>query len=161
MPFVKSFAAAGNSYFFWGNFRCVVKSCTRRFSKLGFRQQQQRKGQQLSGAIAISTKGIKSETGLTLEELQAGVGGGLVQLIQVSDTVTMWVNEEGLFRDDLELNDVATIFYHALSGQDIPIMGPIVFTGGGDDDGETLPLTDTQFIDFLDSMLERVQPLID
>jgi hypothetical protein len=115
----------------------------------------------LSGAIAISTKGVKSETGFTLEELQAGVGGGLVQLIQVSDTVTMWVNEEGLLRDDLELNDVATIFYHALGGQDTPIMGPIVFTGGGDDDGETLPLTDTKFIDFLDSMLERVQPLID
>lgn len=76
----------------------------------------------------------------SLTTLQTAVDG----LIQPVDfyNFTMWVNEEGLLRNDLDRNLVASAFYST------PIMGTIVFTGGVDDEGETLGLSegDTKLI---------------
>jgi hypothetical protein len=98
------------------------------------------KGAEMPRAIVITEDFTVINTTTTLRDLQAGVGGGLVQPIDLSEEVTMWVNEEGLFRSDLKLNILATRMFSQFHETYTPIMGPVVFTGGTDDEGDTLGL---------------------
>ncbi len=68
-----------------------------------------------------------------LKKLQTAVDG-YIEAVDISHRLTMWVNEEGLLRNDLEVNPVAFAFYSS------PILGDIVFTGGTDENGDTLGL---------------------
>jgi len=61
---------------------------------------------------------------------------GLIQPVDFAG-FTMWVNEEGLLRNDLEHNFALMAFYPT------PIMGNAVFTGGIDEEGNTLPLSES------------------
>lgn len=74
-----------------------------------------------------------------LSKLQSAVDG-LIQPVEVSENIIMWVNEEGLLRDDLDINYLATAIYSELYNAQMPIMGDIVFTGGADDSGATKSL---------------------
>ena len=76
-----------------------------------------------------------------LSKMQTAVDG-LIEPIDLSDNLTMWVNEEFLFRDSFEPNLLGTAMYQNLGATGI-ILGTIVFTGGTDSDGETLGLSDT------------------
>ena len=71
-----------------------------------------------------------------LKKLQTAVDG-LIQPVDIGDTVTMWVNEEGLLRGDLKLNHLATMLMEEI-GYKTPIMGDVVFTGAPDEDGNTM-----------------------
>jgi len=71
-----------------------------------------------------------------LKKLQTAVDG-LIQPVDIGDTVTMWVNEEGLLRGDLRLNHLATMLMEEI-GYKTPIMGDVVFTGAPDEDGNTM-----------------------
>ena len=73
-----------------------------------------------------------------LSKMQTAVDG-LIQPVDITDTITMWVNEEFLFRDSFEPNLLGTAMYQSIGGDGL-IMGTIVFTGGTDSDGETLGL---------------------
>ena len=88
-------------------------------------------------ALQVSPMGEVTELDISqdsLRTLQTAVDG----LIQPVDfyNFTMWVNEEGLLRSDLERNLIALAFYPT------PILGTIVFTGGVDEEGETLGLSE-------------------
>jgi hypothetical protein len=86
-------------------------------------------------ALMITPEGKVLELDLQeneLEKLQEAVQGWIEPVSFVG--FTMWVNEEGLLRDDLAPNAVAYGFYPT------PIMGNIVFTGATDENGDTLPL---------------------
>lgn len=74
-----------------------------------------------------------------LDKLQSAVDG-LIQPVDLTPTITMWVNEEGLLRNDLGLNFIATAFI-AEMGSNSPIMGDVVFTGGINEEGNTKSLT--------------------
>jgi hypothetical protein len=75
---------------------------------------------------------------ISLETLQSAVGGW-VQALDFSD-YTMWINEEGKLIADMKPNFMATaMFINEFQVQD-GIMGDVVFTGGADKNGETLPL---------------------
>lgn len=78
-----------------------------------------------------------------LSHLQEAVEG-LVDCVSLAPHVDLWVNDEGLYR--CEPNPVVTVMAHALSGRDLsqPLFGPAVFTGGVDDEGETLGLSEDQ-----------------
>jgi len=88
-------------------------------------------------AIMITPKGKVSKLDLNssneLKQLQEAVDG-YIEAVVLGPDLVMWVNEEGLLRDNLDINPVAFGFYPT------PIMGNIVFTGGTDDEGETLAL---------------------
>lgn len=71
----------------------------------------------------------------SLKQLQGAVDG-YIEAVDLSHNLTMWVNEEGLLRNDLVVNPVAYAFYSS------PILGTIVFTGGVDENGDTLGLDD-------------------
>jgi hypothetical protein len=87
-------------------------------------------------AIQVTPTGEITELDLdsdALSVLQAAVDG-LIEAVDLTNDLTLWVNEEGLLRNDLKLNLIAEAFYSS------PIMGTVVFTGGTDDEGETLGL---------------------
>jgi hypothetical protein len=79
-----------------------------------------------------------------LEFLQNAVGGW-VQAVDLSgafEGITLWVNEEGKFDSSLTFNELATGIWEQSFGANTDyIMGNAVFTGGADDEGETLGLT--------------------
>ena len=104
-----------------------------------------RKEDKMRKAIKISTDGILTELDLdspegSLKVLQTAVGG-YVQAIDLNHTVTMWINEEGKL-EGLPLNFHGTMFWSARFGFGTDqIVGDVVFTGGTDQEGDTLGLT--------------------
>jgi hypothetical protein len=67
--------------------------------------------------------------------------GGYVQSVDLTSTLTMWVNDEGKLNGS-EWNECATAIWHAIHGATDTIFGTVVFTGGADEEGETKELTD-------------------
>jgi hypothetical protein len=93
-------------------------------------------------AVIVTTKAEVSIIDIaegSLKKLQSAVDG-LIQPVDLDGNVTMWVNEEGLLRSDLEMNDIATSLYAQMYDITNPLMGDVVFTGGTDEEGETLGL---------------------
>jgi len=86
-------------------------------------------------ALQVSPAGEVVELDMTIDGLTVlqGAVDGLIQPIDFHG-MTMWVNEEGLLRNDLKENVIAQLFYAGA------IMGTVVFTGGTDNVGNTLPL---------------------
>jgi hypothetical protein len=81
-----------------------------------------------------------------LSQLQQAVDG-LIQPVDIGP-VTMWVNEEGLMRNDLKANWIASGFMKEI-GSGTPIMGDAVFTGGTDEDGNTLGMPEDAMSELL------------
>jgi hypothetical protein len=79
-----------------------------------------------------------------LSVLQSSCGGN-VQAIEMTPTLTMWVNEDGkLYRS--EWNECATAIWHALYGPTDTVFGTVVFTGVPDENGETQSITEADLI---------------
>jgi len=78
----------------------------------------------------------------SLKVLQNAVGGW-VQAIDLNEKVTMWLNEEGKMIG-LPLNAIATEMWTRVFGPTDIMVGNAVITGGVDEEGETLGLTDEQ-----------------
>lgn len=91
-------------------------------------------------ALSVNSKYEFEEIGTDLAEMQAVVGG-LIQPVDLSETLTMWVNEEYVFMPHLELNPLASAFFQIMAGADYPIYGNVIFTGGTDEDGNLLDLS--------------------
>ena len=109
-------------------------------------------------AIKVTTEGEVTVIDLgddTLSILQAGVGG-LIEPVDYRNDLTMWINEEGTFNGS-ERNPVATSWWNMIHPDHFNIIfGDIVFTGGTDEDGETLGLTDIQgaaLLDFVEMVI--------
>ena len=78
-----------------------------------------------------------------LKTLQDAVGGGYVEAITLADDLVLWVNEDGKMKQ-MPFNQAATsIFVKHGRGSDF-IAGPVVFTGGTDENGDTLGISETQ-----------------
>lgn len=82
----------------------------------------------------------------SLEVLQNAVDGW-VQAVDINERLTMWMNEEGKL-DGLPFNGIATGLFQARFGKIDIIMGNAVLTGGVDDEGETIGLTEEQVAQF-------------
>lgn len=65
--------------------------------------------------------------------------GGLIQPVDLKPDLTLWCNEEGKLVN-LPLNIIGTHLWERSFGQTDVIMGDCVFTGGTDEEGETLEL---------------------
>lgn len=87
-------------------------------------------------ALKIDTEGNAFEVDITeneLKKLQEAVDG-YIEAVDLLD-FTMWVNEEGLLRNDLNRNFIGS----EVCG--FTIMGDIVITGKTDENGDTIGLT--------------------
>ena len=78
----------------------------------------------------------------SLKVLQDAVDGW-VQVVDLSPKLSIWVNEEGKM-NGLPYNDIATAIYQDRFGAVDIIVGNAVLTGGTDEEGDTIGLTDEQ-----------------
>ena len=70
--------------------------------------------------------------------------GGMIEAVTLPNGLTLWVNEEGKM-DGLPVNDYATRLFVSAFGAGVDIIvGNAIVTGGTDDEGETLGLTNEQ-----------------
>lgn len=98
-------------------------------------------------AVVIETTGDSRVIELddTLEQLQREVGG-YIEAVTFPNGATMWLNEEGKI-NGLDHNKQAQFIFDHTFGPGIDtIVGNAVITGGPDEEGETLGLTDEQLL---------------
>ena len=70
--------------------------------------------------------------------------GGMIEAVTLPSGLTLWVNEEGKM-NGLPVNEYATRLFASAFGAGIDIIvGNAIVTGGADDEGETLGLTDEE-----------------
>lgn len=91
-------------------------------------------------ALSVTPDYEFEEMGTALAEMQTVVGG-LIEPIDLSETLTMWVNEEFIFMPSLELNPLASAVFQMMAGGEYPIHGNVIFTGGTDSKGELKDLS--------------------
>ena len=111
-------------------------------------------------AIQITTQGDMVAIDLSvgsLEKLQSAVGGW-VQAIDLSETMSMWCNEEGKMLQ-LSHNPFGQALWEKSYGRTDYIVGDIVITGGVDEEGETISLMDQQ-IAFITELVAEVKDFI-
>lgn len=102
-------------------------------------------------AVVIQTDGIKSvvefEVGNSYDLISNAVGGW-IECVGLSKA-DMWCNEEGKL-EGLPQNPIATSLFHNEFGARDVIVGNVIITGGVDENGDTLGLTDEQVKMFME-----------
>lgn len=83
-----------------------------------------------------------------------GIVEGLIEPVDIAKGFTLWVNEEGKLTGKTP-NKVATALYQRKYGAVDIVVGTVVFTGGTDEEGETLGLTD-ETIQLLQRVTDKV-----
>lgn len=113
-------------------------------------------------AIRITTAGEVTTLDISTEPLatlQQGVGG-LVQAVDLSQRLTMWLNEEGKVLGQ-EHNPYGQFFWDKLYGAHTDyIVGDIVISGGTDGNGDTLGLTEQQ-VEWVTYFVNRVREVVE
>lgn len=95
-------------------------------------------------AVIIRTDGTTETIDLSTDELAQlqGAVGGWVEAIDLNDSLTMWVNEEGKLTG-LPHNPGAQRYWDSAFGPGTDfIVGNAVLTGGIDGEGDTIGLDD-------------------
>ena len=94
-------------------------------------------------ALVIKTAGdieVVSFTAETEYEVIKKAVGGYLEIIRLSPTMTMWINEEGKL-DKLPYNHRATAIWNFYFGATDIVVGDVILTGGIDTDGNCLGLS--------------------
>lgn len=112
--------------------------------------------------IRITTAGAVEELDMSadgLQVLQTAVGGW-VQAIDLDDSLTLWLNEEGKLVG-LPHNPYAQFAWDKRYGAHTDYMvGDAVFTGGTDEEGATLGL-DRDTADQIRMMVQQVAQMVE
>jgi hypothetical protein len=118
--------------------------------------------QKMKKALNIKTTGEVIELDLSLDSLQTlqTAVDGWVQAVDLANDLSMWCNEEGKIHG-LAHNPFAQFMWDKAYGAHTDyIVGDIVLTGGTDDEGETLGLTDEQ-VAIIKKIVDKVRQLIE
>ena len=82
--------------------------------------------------------------------------GGFFEFVALSETLSMWVNDDGKCRG-LPINDAATKIWMSYYGATDVIVGDVFFTGGScPESGEMLGLSDEQVNELVEMAAESV-----
>lgn len=79
----------------------------------------------------------------SLKDFQRVVGG-YVEAINLSDTITIWCNEEGKLNGSAYNHNATLVFRHYFGNVDV-IAGDVFFTGGVGENGETKEIGESDF----------------
>ena len=99
-----------------------------------------------------STKSVAEFTSETCYDLLSKTVGGLIECVTLRDkegTPDMWINENGKY-SGLDQNPTATALWVDMYDLTDVIMGDVIITGGSDEEGETLGLSDEQVAFFME-----------
>jgi hypothetical protein len=106
-----------------------------------------------------NTVEITEVESIEYETLSTAVNG-MIELVSISKDIDMWLNEEGKLIG-LEPNVIATmLFYKAFSKFDL-VMGNVIITGGSDDEGKTIGLSNESIIDIMTMLQSAIQEATD
>ena len=100
--------------------------------------------------IHISTDNnveVKEVESIEYETLYEAVNG-LIELVTIDEDIDMWVNEEGKV-SGLEPNIIASIIWNKIFPNFDVIMGDVIITGGADEEGNTIGLSDKSIQDVM------------
>ena len=113
--------------------------------------------------LKVATDGtvdILDVTDATSYDALSGAVEGWVECIALSDTLDMWCNEEGKLTALAHNPFAQAMFDQAFGiGRDY-IVGNVVFTGGADDEGNTLGLKNTQTVEIINTV-NRIRRIIE
>jgi len=94
-------------------------------------------------ALIVTSEGeLKKVDSLDYTTLSGAVGG-LIEAVTLDGNITLWCNEESKILG-LPYNHKATQLWEDTFRATDVIMGDVILTGGSDEGGETLPLSDSQ-----------------
>jgi hypothetical protein len=111
---------------------------------------QTNKEQQMERVIHISTDNkieVMEVEQIEYDTLYEAVNG-LVELVSINEDIDMWLNEEGKV-NGLEPNIIASLLYNKVFPNFDVIMGDVVITGGADEEGNTVGLSDQSIQDVM------------
>ena len=93
-------------------------------------------------ALRINTDFTTEVLDLSNNEYEqlSGAVGGLIQAVDLKPDLILWCNDEGKLMD-LPLNIIASHMWEKSFGPTDIIVGDCVFTGGADDEGDTIELS--------------------
>lgn len=97
-------------------------------------------------AVIITTSGEKSVVEFdneTCYKTLSDAVGGMIECVGIDENTDMWVNENGI-AEGLPLNLHGSAIYAETWKASNPILGNVIITGGSDEEGYTLGLTDEQ-----------------
>ena len=86
-----------------------------------------------------------------LQSLYTTIDCRYVEVVQPTETICIWVDEEGL----LDPNLLATLVAAELGSFPQVLRGTVVVTGGADGKGDTLPLSE-QDLRLLETIVDRI-----
>ena len=95
-------------------------------------------------AVVITTEGTKSVVTFTIGnsyKILSDTVEGMIECVSLSDNEDLWCNENGI-AEGKPLNLIASAIYSETFNAGNPILGNVIITGGADDEGETLGLSD-------------------
>lgn len=95
-------------------------------------------------AVVITTEGEKSVVTFTIGDsykILSDTVGGMIECVSLSENEDMWCNDNGI-AEGKPLNLIASAIYSETFNAGNPILGNVIITGGADEEGETLGLSD-------------------
>ena len=108
-------------------------------------------------AIRISVTGdfekILLDRSVLLQAIYTAIDCRYVELVQPTNTICLWVDEEGLLNHS-DPNLLATLVAAELGCFPQVLRGDVVVTGGADGEGNTLPLNE-QDLRLLEEIVDR------
>ena len=88
----------------------------------------------------------------TLSDIYEATKCEMVQIVQIADGLTMWLDEEGKYSGRLVNDTATTMFWNAFGATDY-IMGDVLLTGDEDSDGNFLGFSDDRIAEITDLVL--------
>jgi hypothetical protein len=122
---------------------------------------QTNKEQQMERVLYISTDNkveIKEVESIEYETLSTAVNG-MVELVSINEDVDMWLNEEGKIIG-LEPNIIASLIWNRVFPNFDIVMGDVIITGGADDAGNTVGLSDESIQDVMSLIRDGINEAI-
>lgn len=86
----------------------------------------------------LTPVGLPADTSARLQTMYDSIGCTSVDVVALTNRIDMWLDDEGLYTQPI--NHVATKLAQRFGRTYQPYHGPVLITGGADNEGDTLPL---------------------